>query len=83
VSADLFGLQELALGFEVEPVLEGVHSAIINKVICLSQLLSDTMPNRTSTLNLQTLPAIYYAIYWFGVFTFAFAMLFTLPSFDD
>lgn len=83
MSADLFGLEELAFGFDVKSVFEGVHSAIINKVICLSQLLSDTMPNRTSTFNLQTLPAIYYALYWFTVFTFAFAMLFTLPSFDD
>lgn len=32
--------------------------------------------------NFQQLPSIYYALYWFGVVTFAVANLFTLPCFD-
>lgn len=33
-------------------------------------------------INLQQLPSIYYALYWFGVATFAAANLFALPCFD-
>jgi hypothetical protein len=40
------------------------------------------MPNH-KPFNLHRLPAIYYALYWFSAFTFAFAMFFTLPVVDE
>lgn len=82
MAADLLGLEELAFGLGEESLIERVHLGHYYKQVSRKSTSFATMPPHQPS-KLQQLPPIYYALYWFGVATFAAANLFTLPCFDE
>lgn len=81
MATDLLGLEELAFSLGEESLIEGVNHEHYYKQVPRKSTSFATMPPH-QPINLKQLPSIYYALYWFGVATFAAANLFTLPCFD-